>query len=167
MTQDPVYEEHVSSARTQVLYAILTTIFLLWGVGRLAAGHPDMPAFAFLFLSVIFAFYASNYRTLVIRITPRSLRLVFGIFAWTIALDRIETCRIDDPPPLAKYGGAGIHFLVVRRRYRASFNFLEHPRVVIALRPRAGLVRDISFSTRQPEEVIRRLQPAAPTGRAA
>mgnify|MGYP000900013350 CR=1 FL=1 len=32
-----------------------------------------------------------------------------------------------------RYGGAGIHFMSIRGRYRASFNFLEYPRVVIAL----------------------------------
>ena len=54
-----------------------------------------------------------------------------------------------------KYGGAGIHFMTVHNRYRASFNFLEYPRVVIAFKKKVGLVRDISFSTRRPEEVTR------------
>jgi hypothetical protein len=59
---------------------------------------------------------------------------------------------------LMRYGGAGIHFMLIRKRYRASFNFLEHPRVVITLRRRAGFVRDISFSTRRPDDVIQLLQ---------
>jgi hypothetical protein len=57
-----------------------------------------------------------------------------------------------------KYGGAGIHFMFVHKRYRASFNFLEHPRVVIGLKRKAGLVKDISFSTCQPNELIRLVQ---------
>ena len=48
----------------------------------------------------------------------------------------------------------------VRNRYRASFNFLEYPRVVIAFKKKAGLVRDISFSTRQPEEIMRLIRDA-------
>jgi hypothetical protein len=50
--------------------------------------------------------------------------------------------------------------MFIRRRYRASFNFLEHPRVVIALRQKAGPVQDISFSTCQPTELLRALQQA-------
>jgi hypothetical protein len=59
-----------------------------------------------------------------------------------------------------RLGGAGILFMFVRKRYRASFNFLEYPRVVIALRKKAGPVQDISFSTRRPEDVIRRIHEA-------
>ncbi len=76
------------------------------------------------------------------------LRLQFGVFTWTIPLNNLEAIRPDDDlPALAKYGGAGIHFMLLRGRYRASFNFLEYPRVVVALR-RSRLVRDVSFSTR-------------------
>jgi len=45
-------------------------------------------------------------------------------------------------------------------RYRASFNFLEYPRVVIALRGKRR-VRDISFTTRQPDKVLRLIHKAA------
>jgi hypothetical protein len=37
------------------------------------------------------------------------------------------------------------------------FNFLEYPRVLIKLKVKKGLVRDIAFSTKLPEEVIRLL----------
>jgi hypothetical protein len=49
----------------------------------------------------------------------------------------------------------------IRRRYRASFNFLEYPRVVIAFKRKEGLVRDISFSTRRPDDALRLIQEAA------
>jgi hypothetical protein len=57
-----------------------------------------------------------------------------------------------------KYGGAGIHFMFIHQRYRASLNFLEHSRVVIELKRKAGPVRDISFSTCRPNELIQRIQ---------
>ena len=75
-------------------------------------------------------------------------------------LANIEECRLDALPALMRYGGAGIHFMVIRGRYRASFNFLEYPRVVIAFKRKVGPVRDISFSTRQPEDVLRVIQEA-------
>jgi hypothetical protein len=95
-----------------------------------------------------------NFRTLIIRLSSEFLKLKFGIFTWTIPLYNVEKCNIDYLPPLMRFGGAGIHFMYIRRRYRASFNFLEHPRVVIALKNKVGPVQDISFSTRQPEEII-------------
>jgi len=46
-------------------------------------------------------------------------------------------------------------------RYRASFNFLEHPRIVIVLKRQTGPVRDICFSTRRPDNVLQFIREAA------
>jgi hypothetical protein len=83
------------------------------------------------------------------------------MIGWVIPLNNVSDCKLDDNLPiLTKYGGAGIHFMVFRKRYRASFNFLEHPRVVIELKKKAGLVRDISFSTCHPNELTQLIQGA-------
>ena len=111
----------------------------------------------FLVLACIFLFYVVNYRTLIIQITSASLKLSFGIFSWAIPFDNIESCSLDEIPGFMKYGGAGVHFMMIRKRYRASFNFLEYPRVVIAFKKKVGPVQDISFSTRQPGEVLQAL----------
>ncbi len=162
-----MYEERVTSTRTEVLFLALTTLFFLLLIRRLNAGSRDSLAVVFLCLFGFFLFYSVNYRTLIIRLTLESLKLKFGIFTWTVPLDNIEECRVDDIPVVMKLGGAGIHFMLIRKRYRASFNFLEHPRVVIALKRKAGLVRDISFSTRQPDDVLRCIgEAAAATGAA-
>jgi hypothetical protein len=95
-----------------------------------------------------------NYRILNIRLFADYLLLSFGVFSWSIPLDNIENCLLDDLPDIKRLGGAGIHFMFVRKRYRVSFNFLEYPRVVIRLKNKMGLVRDVSFSTLQPEKVI-------------
>jgi len=57
-----------------------------------------------------------------------------------------------------QYGGAGIHFMFINKRYRASFNFLEYPRIVVALKKKSGPVCDLSFTTRHPEKVLQLLQ---------
>jgi len=139
-------------------------MLLIW---QISTGSSDILSVAFFFFFIFFLFYSVNYRTLIIRLTPESLKLKFGVFTWTIPLDNIEECRHDDLPMVMRYGGAGIHFMLIRRRYRASFNFLEHPRVVIAFKKKAGLVRDISFSTRHPDKVIQLLQNAASAQSAA
>ena len=160
MTDDLIYHERVSSNRTEALFLALTLLFFLLFIGRATVGHLDVLAAIFFGLFGLFLFYSVNYRTLLIRLTAESLNLTFGIFTWRVPLDNVEECCLDNLPLLMKYGGAGIHFMLIRNRYRASFNFLEYPRVVIAFKRKAGLVRDISFSTRRPDDVLRLLQEA-------
>jgi hypothetical protein len=139
-------------------------LLLIW---RVVAGGLDILAAVFLCLFGLFLFYSVNYRTLIIRLTAESLKLTFGIFTWTVLLDNVEECRLDDIPVLMRMGGAGIHFMLIRKRYRASFNFLEYPRVVIAFKKKVGPVRDISFSTRRPDDVLRLIQEAVSAKEAA
>ncbi len=161
MGENVIYEERIFSGWTQALFWGLTAIFSLLLIWRTATSGADGLGVAFLLLALVFLFYSLNYRLLVIRLSSEALRLQFGIFTWTIPLDNVEaSCRDDDLPASMKYGGAGIHFMFIRGRYRASFNFLEHPRVVVALR-RPRVVRDVSFSTRCPDDLIRHLEAAA------
>ena len=167
MTDDLVYDERVSSNRTEALFLALTILFFLLLIWREYAVSLDVLAAVFFCLFILFLFYSVNYKTLVIHLNSESLKLTFGVFAWIVPLDEVDECRLDDVPMLMRMGGAGIHFMIVRKRYRASFNFLEHPRVVIAFKRKQGLVRDISFSTRQPDEMIRLIQEAVTAKRAA
>lgn len=103
----------------------------------------------------MFLFYVLNYPVLRIRLTPAALELRFGVFRWRVPLENVADCRLDAGLALLqRCGGAGIHFIFVRGRYRASFNFLEHPRLVIAFKHPRGPVRDLSFSTGKPEELL-------------
>ena len=168
MSDSILYSEKVTSKKTAYLFIALTLLFCILLTWRVMASGLDFLAGLFLFLSCLFLFYVFNYRNLVIRLTAESLRLSFGIFSWAIPLDNIGECQLDDDlPVLMKYGGAGIHFMMVKGRYRASFNFLEHPRVVIGLINKAGWVRDVSFSTCYPDEVIQRVQAAISTNQPA
>jgi hypothetical protein len=167
MTDNLIYEESVSSKWTEALFVGFAILFLTLLIWRISSRGTDILSTVFSLLFAFFFFYALNYRTLIIRITPNSLKLKFGVFTWTIPMDNIGECRHDDLPTVMRYGGAGIHFMLIRGRYRASFNFLEHPRVVIALQKKAGLVRDVSFSTRHPDEVIQHLQNVVLAGSAA
>ena len=163
-----IYDEKVSSKWTEALFLALTALFSLLFIWRVIAVSFDILAVVFFSLSALFFLYSVNYRTLIIRLTQESLKLIFGIFTWTVPFENIEECQLDDDlPVLMKYGGAGIHFMFIRRRYRASFNLLEHSRVVIGLKRKAGLVRDISFSTCQPNELIQLIQGAISASKAA
>ena len=160
MNNDALYDEKISSKRTEWLFLGLTILFLLLFVWRVKLIGWGTLTVVFLCFFCFFLFYSVNYRTLIIRITSQSLQLSFGIFTWTVPLDNVAGCSLDEIPALMKFGGAGIHFMNIRKRYRASFNFLEYPRVVIAFKRKVGPVRDISFSTRRPENVLRIIQEA-------
>jgi Ca2+/Na+ antiporter len=164
---DLIYDERVTSKRTEVLFIGLTIIFFALLIWRVSIFSLDILAVVFFCLLSFFLFYSLNYRTLIIRLTSKCLKLIFGIFTWTVPLNNIDECRLDEIPMLMSMGGAGIHFMSIRKRYRASFNFLEHPRVVIAFKRKVGPVRDISFSTHRPDEVLRLIREAVSTYNAA
>jgi hypothetical protein len=167
MTDDIQYHERVSSNRTEVLFLTLMILFVLLFIWRVNGSGLDFLGVVFLCLSGLFLFFSLNFRTLVIYLTSESLRLTFGIFTWKVPMDNVEECRLDEIPLLMRMGGAGIHFMFIRKRYRASFNFLEYPRVVMAFKRKVGPVRDISFSTRRPDDVLRLIQKAVSAKRAA
>ena len=155
MKEDLIYEESVSSTRTKALFIGLTILFLLLLIWRAFSANLDALAAVFFCFFIFFLFYSINYQTLIIHLTKDNLRLTFGVFHWTIGMENIEECNLDELPLFIRYGGAGIHLMMIHKRYRASFNFLEYPRVLIKFKKSAGLVRDLSFSTRHPDDVLR------------
>jgi hypothetical protein len=157
---DLIYTERLSSNKTELLFLSLTFVFLLLSTSRVIIGKLDTLFIVWIAFFLLCCIYSVNYRTLTIRLTRLNLMLRFGIFIWTIPVDNIESISIDELPPIMKYGGAGIHFMTIRNRYRASFNFLEYPRVVIQLKRKRGLVKDISFSTKQPSDILGKIREA-------
>jgi hypothetical protein len=152
------YIERIYSNKTEALFLFFTLLCFLLMLWRLNNVHFDWLAFIFACFFIFFLFYSINYRMLLIHLTPHFVKLTFGLFTWTIPVDNIQQCRLDEIPLLMKMGGAGIHFMMIRKRYRASFNFLEFPRVVLAFKKKMGPVQDISFSTQKPDQVISLVQ---------
>ena len=150
-----VYSEKIHSNRTEIMFVGLAILFFALFIWRASIASCDGWMILFFCLSMIFLFYLFNYRTLNIQLTPEKLILKFGIFKWTVPLNNIADCRLDDIYRAMYYGGAGIHFMLIKGRYRISLNFLEYPRVAIALKVKQGFVRDVSFSTQKPDELMR------------
>jgi hypothetical protein len=157
MTNDHSYLENLSSRKAETLFVALTILFFI-PFAWLASVHLFGGWSIFFFcLFAFFLFYSLNYRILSVFLDKSNLQLKFGIFKWIVPLQNIEACSLDTIS-LQRIGGAGIHFTPIDGRYRAMFNFLEYPRVSIKLKIKKGLVRDIAFSTKQPEEVIRLIE---------
>jgi hypothetical protein len=165
MTEKIDYQERLSSNRTLALFAVLTLLSSLVAAWRVSTARLDGWAVFFLCFGIFFLFYTINYRTLIIQITSETLKLRFGIFAWTVPVANIANCELDVLPAFKRDGGAGIHFMFAGKRYRASFNFLEYERVRVAFKRKVGLVQEISFSTRRPDEVVQRVREAISASR--
>ncbi len=151
------YVETLSSPRTLVLFIMLTVCFGSACGWRTSSVGWDALTVLLAVLAAFFAFYALNYRELTLQLTKAGLTLRFGVFTWRVAATNVGRCYLDDTS-LWRVGGAGIHFSPLKGRYRAMFNFLEYPRIVLELRHKQGLVRDIAFSTRHPDRVKAHIQ---------
>jgi hypothetical protein len=160
-TQEVVYKERISSNKTLFLFVKLMLLFGALSARSLFITEKRGWGIAFSCISLFFLFYVFNYRVLVIQVDENALRLKFGLFTWRIPLSNIETSFLDKTS-LWRIGGAGIHFSPIGGRYRAMFNFLEYDRVVIALKEKKGLVRDVAFATTRPDEVMRLLVKTPP-----
>jgi hypothetical protein len=154
MSGNRLYEERLASGKTETLFIVFTIIFAVLALWQLSENKLNLWSALLVFFALFFLFYSINYRVLIIRLVPSYIELKFGVFRLSISLDDIESYRIDHLTFVQKYGGAGIHFMFVGGRYRAFFNFLEYPRVVIVLKRKKGPVREISFSTRCPDEIM-------------
>lgn len=152
MNDQNIYREKLSSTRTEALFIVLMLVFLTLFIWQVTIYSWRGLTWFFLIFAAIFLFYAINYRILVITISSKMLNLKFGIFTWRIDLDNINEIH-QDGVSLYRIGGAGIHFTSIAGRYRAMFNFLEYPRLVLKLKRKRGPVKDIVFSTRNPEEI--------------
>jgi hypothetical protein len=150
---EKIYSERLTSTGTTMLFTALAALFLGWGGWRSSlVGFRTIPVIL-LVVGLFFVVYVINYRVLVIALSSQELVLRFGLVSWKMPLANIAEIRQDDSPPWIKYGGAGVHFAFVRGQYRAFFNFLEHPRLLVAFRTRRGPVQALVFSTRNPDQI--------------
>lgn len=154
MSNDQLYEERLTSIKTEALFVGFTIIFAALASWQMSRNKLDFWSVFLIFFTLFFAFYSINFRVLRINLTSGYIELKFGIFGLSILFDNIEGYHIDHLTFIQKYGGAGIHFMFVGGKYRAFFNFLEYPRVVVVLKRKKGPVREISFSTRCPDEIM-------------
>jgi hypothetical protein len=153
-----IYKEEVSSNKTNLLFLFLMFFFIFLLFVRVSTvGFRGWSIFWFV-LTLFFFFYGLNYRTLRIFISEDALHLRFGLVRWKTSLENIQSIQMDDSPFWIKYGGAGVHFAYVNKRYRAFYNFLEFPRVLITFHQKQGPVQELTFTTQAPEKIIQLIQ---------
>lgn len=152
MNEQALFEESVSSARTEAVFIALASVFFVLAAWRVWAAGFGWFSTILAIVAAMFIFYCLNYRTLRVRMNREALILRFGLFSKTIPWRDIHRAEFDQAT-LTRIAGAGIHFTFIQGRYRMYLNFLEHPRVVVAL-DSPGIVREVAFTTRRPDEVL-------------
>ena len=73
MTDNLLYHEKLTSAKTEALFLALTLLFLALALWRVDSLGLDGLAIAFAVFFGLFLFYSLNYRTLIIHLTSESL----------------------------------------------------------------------------------------------
>jgi hypothetical protein len=157
-----IYREEIRSNKTDLLFVVLALITYALSAWKFSVVGFKFGSGLFLFLGLLFTFYVINFRVLNISITEQTLHLKFGVIPWKIELSNIQEIILDDAPMLIKYGGAGVHFAFVKGEYRAFYNFLEYPRVLIRFKKKQGLVKALVFTTQQPEQILEIIQENLP-----
>ena len=153
-----LYNEKVRSSKTSLLFVILALVFFaLFGWRFSVVGLRFFPGLH-AFLGLVFCFYVINFRELEISITGQILQLRFGVIGWSSNIENIKSSVLYDPPFWIKYGGAGVHFAMVDDDYKAFYNFLEYPRVLIGFHQKQGWVQSLVFTTRQPDKILEILE---------
>lgn len=155
---DFIYQERIKSFRTTLLFIVLAGFFFALFVWRYRTVGFRFGSGLTLFFGLFFLFYVLNYRELLIRISAEEVLLNFGLVRWRTKIRNIKEALFDDSPAMIKYGGAGVHFAVVGGEYRAFYNFLEYPRIVLRFHDKQGPVQALVLTTRNPEKILQIIQ---------
>jgi hypothetical protein len=100
---------------------------------------------------VLFVLITLNFAWLTVRIDQRGVSIGYGIIRQHIRWEDIEDCY-QDQAWAVRYGGWGIRLGWYGPNWRLVYNTLFDPRVV--LRRRSGFVKEIAFSTGNPDQVM-------------
>ncbi len=154
MRLENIYEEKVFSKGITGILAPITIVFLFILVYQIfigPIGTRPAPNLFFLIMFLLCLFLTINFSNLIIRMTPRSVFVSYGIFKYNISWENIADCYLDEASTI-RYGGWGIRIGRVKGRFRLVYNVMGGPRVVLSLKK--GKFREFVFSTSDPQRVI-------------
>ncbi|MFA5368338.1 MAG: hypothetical protein WC333_10730 [Dehalococcoidia bacterium] len=141
-----------------MLFIVLTVFFLAMFISQILeepVGSKTTPDWFYLAMSLFFVamtFVVVNFSRLVIRATPSSLTVAYGVFRQVIPWEDIAGCYEDEVSALFSYGGYGIRMGRVNGKTRLVYNVLGGGRVVLELKK--GRFDEFVFSTNDPDAVM-------------
>ena len=155
MDDGNLYEEKIFLRVTTITLVSFTVVMLLLLIYLISAESYPILIGTFLGAFILFVVVTLNFNTLAIRITPEFVRVAYGIFRRKSVFENIEDCYLDNVSNFG-YWGFGIRIARVSGRWRIVYNIFKCPRVVLSLKK--GRIREVVFSTKNPEEVMRRIK---------
>jgi hypothetical protein len=153
--EEALYEERISVWSFRAILGFVSAVFLFAALYQVLIGpigENPAPNGLYILMALLFLALAITFSTLIIKLTPHSVVVGFGMIKRTIPWDLIERCYMDEVSSL-RYGGWGIRIGRVRGKWRLVFNIIGAPRVVLALK--RGGFDEFVFSTRHPDEMVR------------
>ncbi|HDS45134.1 MAG TPA: hypothetical protein ENN68_03420 [Methanomicrobia archaeon] len=152
------YEERITVWSFTVILGFVSAVFIAVVIYQVLIGplgtNPAPNGF-YLFMALLFFALAMMFSTLVVKLSPRSVVVSFGLIKRSIPWELIERCYVDEVTSL-RYGGWGIRIGRVGGKWRLVFNIIGAPRVVLALKQ--GRFDEFVFSTRHPDEIVRMIR---------
>ncbi len=154
---DEIYHEEVPFTGMVVLVIFLAILSLgslglfLYTVIVGPIGSKPAPAWIFLFEFALMGsvtIFMLNFRRLIISMTYDGIRVGYGSIGKTISWSDIASYQRATGTSLS----GGLHFGPTRRGMGAAYTVLGKPAVTLTLR--SGTIREITFSTDNPEEVM-------------
>lgn len=155
------YEEYTEKVFSKWMFLILgsiTVIFSFIGAYEIMIGWQwtePLPVWFWPVMALFFLVITINYFRLTIKIDHERLTVGYGVSKSKISWDNIEDCYLDETSSLW-YGGWGSRLGRVDGKWRAVYNVIGGPRVVVSLKE--GWIREVAFSTKDPEEVMEKIE---------
>lgn len=153
-----IYEEKILSKWMAAIFASITIIMLFLLVYQILVnplGSRPAPTWFYLIMALLFVGIAFVFGRLTIRMTPASISVGYGPLGQSFNWDNVEGCFLDKTSAV-QYGGAGLRMAKVGGNWRIIYIVVESPRVVLSLRE--GRFKEVVFSTRHPEEVMKTIK---------
>ncbi|MFP3871621.1 MAG: hypothetical protein ACOC55_05345 [Candidatus Natronoplasma sp.] len=147
------YEEIIFSKWATLLLSSVTIVFLGLSSYQLfiaPIGTDPAPDWFWLIMFLLFLGITVNFSRLKISIDSAGITIGFGILKNKVPWTMVEECYLDETSSIW-YGGWGMRISRVNGKWRKVYNIIGGPRVVISLDQ--GWIREIAFSTSNPEEV--------------
>lgn len=157
MTND-IYEEKLYSKWMSLVLGSVTTIFFILGGYEILAGiewDEPLPVWFWPVMALLFLGLTINFLKLTIKMDHDGLKVGYGLLKSKVSWHEIEDSYLDETSTLW-YGGWGVRLGRGGGNWRTVYNVIGGPRVVISLKD--GLIREIVFSTKNPERVIKTIE---------
>jgi hypothetical protein len=158
MQPGTIYEEKILSKWLTTMFVSITIVMLFLSVYQILVkplGSKPAPTWFYLIMALLFMGITYLFGRLTIKMTPASISVGYGLLRQSFNWDNVEGCFLDETSAF-QYGGAGLRMARIGGKWRIIYNVVESPRVVLSLKE--GRFKEVVFSTRHPEEVMKTIK---------